>query len=241
MNPTVSIVIRTFNEEKTLEKVLHLIETQTIQPLEIIIVDNESSDKTIEIAKQHKVKIITISKKEFSHPRSCNLGLRIAKGDIVVLTNGHSFPISNKWLEFGIKHFEDSEVAGTFGKTLLDNRASLTEKIINYFYIRTHGYGKIVEYKKINLFSGGLLGTASAAIRRNLWKSHNFDESYLNGGEDTEWAFYWISKGMKIIEDPCFSVYHAHGDSFFRELKRHINYAKTHFRSLKKYYLEFSA
>lgn len=241
MTPSISIVIRTFNEDKTLEKVLRLINKQTIKPLEIIVVDNQSTDNTISIAKKHGVKIVSITKNEFTHPRSCNLGLEQAKGDVVVLTNGHSFPINNNWLESGVRHFDDSKVVGTFGKTLMDNRASLIEKIINGLYIGTHGYGKIVEYYKVNLFSGGLLGTASAAIRKNFWLKHKFDETYRNGGEDTEWAFYWISKKMKIVEDPGFSVYHAHGDGLIKELKRHINYAKTHFRSLVKYYLEFSA
>lgn len=51
-NPTVSIIIRTKNEEKYLGQVLEMIKRQTYRDFAIIIVDNCSSDKTLEIAKK---------------------------------------------------------------------------------------------------------------------------------------------------------------------------------------------
>ena len=54
----VSVVIPTYNSERTLEKCLKSIVDQTYKNIEIIIVDKFSEDKTVEIAKSYGARII---------------------------------------------------------------------------------------------------------------------------------------------------------------------------------------
>ena len=55
-NPKVSIIIRTKNEERWISKCLKAIRKQKFQDYEIILVDNNSNDKTVEKAKLEGVK-----------------------------------------------------------------------------------------------------------------------------------------------------------------------------------------
>jgi glycosyltransferase involved in cell wall biosynthesis len=52
-NPLVSVIVPTHNSERTLEACLVSVREQVYQPIELIIIDNESRDHTIEIAKRH--------------------------------------------------------------------------------------------------------------------------------------------------------------------------------------------
>ena len=75
---TVSVILSTRNVEKTLEKCLLSLQEAAVKPLEIIVVDRDSTDKTVEIAKKYTSKV-------FNHgpERSAqrNFGARLAKGD----------------------------------------------------------------------------------------------------------------------------------------------------------------
>ena len=55
--PLVSVVITTRNEEKNIENCLMSIQEQTYKHIEIIVIDNNSSDKTKELSKQYTNKV----------------------------------------------------------------------------------------------------------------------------------------------------------------------------------------
>ena len=59
-NKKVSIIIRTFNEERWIAPCLKSIFNQTYNNLEVVIVDNRSTDKTVEQASLYDTKIINI-------------------------------------------------------------------------------------------------------------------------------------------------------------------------------------
>lgn len=77
----VSLVIPTYNEEKYIEKCLDSIKSQTAAPDEIILIDNNSTDNTVAIAKKFKVKIINEKQQGISFAR--NRGFNEAKYDII--------------------------------------------------------------------------------------------------------------------------------------------------------------
>jgi glycosyltransferase involved in cell wall biosynthesis len=56
--PMVSVVVPTYNSQRTLEACLHSIEDQTCNELEVIIADSHSIDGTIKIARRHNLKIV---------------------------------------------------------------------------------------------------------------------------------------------------------------------------------------
>ena len=79
----VSIVLRTYNEQKHLNELLDGIRQQRGEGLEIetVIVDSGSTDDTLKIAAKYPVKVVPIKKEEFSFGRSLNLGCAAATGN----------------------------------------------------------------------------------------------------------------------------------------------------------------
>jgi L-ascorbate metabolism protein UlaG (beta-lactamase superfamily)/glycosyltransferase involved in cell wall biosynthesis len=202
----VSIVIRTFNEEKYLEELLRLIGQQKTRGLntEVVIVDSGSTDKTIEIANKFNCHIERISKNEFSFGRSLNIGCRAAVGDILVIVSGHCVPVNQLWLQRLCQPIVDGEV--------------------EYVYGRQHG-GQKSYFSEIRIFAkyfseistlpqeGFFCNNANSAIARDVWMSHLFDED-LTGLEDMELAQRLLKAGSKLGYVADAGVYHYHNETW---------------------------
>jgi rhamnosyltransferase len=89
--PLASVVIRNRNEREYLERLLRVLSLQTVRP-EIVMVDNESTDGSAEVAAASGSKLIHIAKSEFTYGRAINIGVAAAAADIVILLSSHSLP-----------------------------------------------------------------------------------------------------------------------------------------------------
>ena len=196
----ISIIIRTKNEERWITPCLMGVFKQDYKDFEVILVDNESTDKTIEKALQFNIaKVITCE--DFRPGLALNMGIRESKGEYIVCLSGHCIPVNEKWLSNLIKNFNDEEVAGVYGRQEPLAFTSDSDKrdlsIIFGLDRRTQ--------KKDSFFHN-----ANSMLRRKLWEEKPFDEALANI-EDRVWAEKILHEGYKIVYDPMASVYHYHG------------------------------
>jgi glycosyltransferase involved in cell wall biosynthesis len=91
----ISVVIPAYNEEKYLGKCLESLKNQTEKPFEIIVVDNNSTDKTAEIAKSYGATVITEKQQGISYSR--NAGFNAAKGEIIARIDADTEALPN-WI-----------------------------------------------------------------------------------------------------------------------------------------------
>src|SRR5450759_2977227 len=94
-----SIVIRAFNEAKHLPRLLEGIRQQTLQDIEIILVDSGSTDDTVSIAESYGAHVAHIAPQEFTFGRSLNVGVQAATRGLVVIASAHVYPVYPDWLE----------------------------------------------------------------------------------------------------------------------------------------------
>ena len=94
---TVSVVIPVLNAECYLPELLNAIFQQDPPPMEVILVDSMSTDKTVEIANGFD-RVRTIPIHNFSHGRGRNFGIQAASGDVVVLLTQDALPADEHWL-----------------------------------------------------------------------------------------------------------------------------------------------
>ena len=96
-SPLVSIIIRTLDEERWIGHCLNSIFSQDFENFEVIIVDNNSTDNTIDVAKRFPIsKIISI--KKFFPGKALNDGVRESHGDYIVCISAHCIPKDIFWL-----------------------------------------------------------------------------------------------------------------------------------------------
>jgi len=111
--PSISVVIPTFNSEKTLEMCLESIVNQDYpkDKIEIIIADGGSVDRTIEIARKYTNKIFDNPLKTGEAGKA--VGVKKAKGDIIALIDSDNILPTRDWFRRMIKPFEDEEIVGS--------------------------------------------------------------------------------------------------------------------------------
>jgi len=195
----VSIIIRTRNEEKWISSCLRNVFKQDYKNIEVILVDNESTDRTVAKAQDFPVKIIRI--KEFFPGKAINDGIRASLGDYIVCLSGHCIPVNNNWLGSLIQDLDIMNVAGVYGK---QEPLSFTSDLDKRDLLTVFGKDKKVQVKD------SFFHNANSAFTRRIWEKYPFDEGLTNI-EDRVWGELVISKGFNIIYEPSSSVYHWHG------------------------------
>ena len=85
-SPPVSVIIPSFNAEATLDACLRAVSGSVCTPLEVIIVDDASSDRTAEIASSHGARLLA-NETQFGAAYSRNVGAMAAAGEILVFVD----------------------------------------------------------------------------------------------------------------------------------------------------------
>ena len=111
---TVSIIVRTKNEEKWIEACLKSIHEQNYKDFEIVLVDNMSTDDTVKKAEKFGAKILTIN--DYLPGKALNYGIKKSIGDVIVCLSGHCIAKNNNWLENLIGDLDNPKVAGVYGR-----------------------------------------------------------------------------------------------------------------------------
>ncbi|HUD04010.1 MAG TPA: glycosyltransferase family 2 protein [Candidatus Paceibacterota bacterium] len=107
-----SIIIPALNEEKYIEKTLVAVSAQIYSDFEVIVIDNESTDKTVAIARKNGARVIIEKRKGTMW--ACEAGRNIASGDVIVRLDADCLP-EKDWLSKGMKYFENTNVVGATG------------------------------------------------------------------------------------------------------------------------------
>lgn len=197
----ISVIIRTKNEEEFIKPCLVSVFNQMYINFEVIVVDNDSTDRTMEIVDEFNCKTITIPEDEWSFGRALNRGIGLSSGEFCALLSGHCTPANSNWLLRLKSHFIDPTVVGVYGRQLpLYNTKDQDKRDLWSFF----GIEKKVQ--KLDPF----FHNANSMIRRSVWEKIPFNEE-ANGLEDRIWAKAVLNGKNKIIYDPKAEVYHPHG------------------------------
>ena len=217
-----SIVIRAYNEEKHIGRLLDGIRQQTIQDVEIILVDSGSTDRTVAIAESFGARIVHIPSSEFTFGRSLNLGIQAATQEWIVIASAHVYPIYSDWLESLLRPFEDPGIALTYGKQRGPNTAKFSERQIYHQW-----YPSVSKLHQSTAFCNN----ANAAIRKSLWKKNPYDGT-LTGLEDLAWAKWAKEQGYQIAYVAEAEIIHIHNETprgvFNRYRREAMAFKKTY-------------
>jgi cellulose synthase/poly-beta-1,6-N-acetylglucosamine synthase-like glycosyltransferase len=206
----ISIVIPSYNSERTIAKTLKSLLNQDYEgKYEIIVVDS-STDKTPEIVSKFPVKLIRQKPKGPAAAR--NLGVRKAKGEIVVFIDSDCIAPRN-WLRNLLKPFSDKTIVAVSGTYRTKNKESIIARFAGYEI--EHRHERMKKLETID-FVGGF----NCAYRKDVFlKFGGFDTKFIQS-EDGELSYKIAKKGHKIKFNPSAYVYHYHPDSLTKFLKQ---------------------
>lgn len=167
---------------------------QTAQPLEVIVVDNNCTDKTTDIARGYKsVKIVKETNQGRGYARST--GFNVAKGDIIARVDADCVPAPG-WVERLQQDFTDAELSGVTGLAQANTLPILTGVYSTFwsrmYFWTTHSYFDVIT-----------MWGANMAVRRSSWEEVKdnlvLDDSLVH--EDQDLSIAMIGQGFVIRQD----------------------------------------
>ncbi len=196
----VSVIIRAKNEALWLGTVLRCVRAQSGgHQIEIILVDSGSTDKTVDIGRRYGCHIVSIHPDEFTWGRALNLGAATATGEVLVLLSAHAVPVGTNWLEQLLVPLRAPGVAAVTGRQVPIPGMDPFEEVELELW-----FPPLEAPRQMSSIS-----SASAAIRRSVWREIAFDET-LPSDEDGAWARAAIARGHQIVYTPNSLVWHSH-------------------------------
>ena len=198
-----SIIIRAYNEEKHIGRLLEGIRLQTVKDVEIILVDSGSTDGTVSVAESFGARLVRIPSAEFTFGRSLNFGVQAATREFIVIASAHVYPVYPDWIESLLRPFEDEKVALTYGKQSGYEGSKYSEHQI---FHQWYPYASKLDQHT------AFCNNANAAIRKSLWENNKYDET-LTGLEDLAWAKWAKEQGYKISYVAEAEIVHIHNET----------------------------
>ena len=205
------VVMRSHNDMPLIAETLSRLHEQDCA-FELVCLDNESTDGTVEEVRKYTNHIVNIRAGTYVPGRVLNLGMELTQGEFVVFLNSDCTPQNSWWLSSLLKGFDkDGRVAAVFGRQIPRNdchplHAKDTED--------TYGDGERQKYWR-HCFS-----MASSAISRSVWEAMPFNED-LQYSEDIDWTWRARQKGYTIQYVPESVVMHSHNYSLKQLFRRH--------------------
>ena len=196
MNPLVSIIVPVFNVEKYLEECLDSILNQTYENIEVILVDDGSTDSSGKICdeylkKDSKIKVFHKTNGGLSDAR--NYGVENSNGEYIIFVDSDDY-LSKYTLEFSIKEIKDAAA-----------------DILVFAIKREKEEKEILEYKKnifnreegiIELFKGNLyrFSACGKIYKTNIVKKYKFPEGKIHEDQATTYKYFLDANKIAYID-----------------------------------------
>ena len=208
--PETSIVIRTYNEEAHLPRLLEALGRQSYRDFEIVVVDSGSIDRTRDIVAPWADKLLRIDSQDFTFGYSLNVGIKAAAGKYAAIVSAHTLPADEGWLDTLVGSLREDTTAMAFGRQKGWSSSKFGE---GQDLGRTFGAKRRI-LRPPHFFAHN----ANSAIKKELWEQRPFDET-LPGLEDIEWVKYWMERGYQVVYEPDATLYHIHKENW-RQIRR---------------------
>ena len=177
-----TVVIPALNEEKYIGDTLRALRAQTVPPAEIIVMDNGSTDRTVEIARKYSDKVLILPGLSLRDMKQ--MGVEAAKTPIVVTTDADTVMPSD-WLEKLLRHFSDPNVVAVGGPVIPRKPTAVSNL-----------YTKSLS----NIARAGMLYDANLAFRRDLMLGSG-GYAHLRRGWDWELSSR-LGRYGRVVYDP---------------------------------------
>jgi GT2 family glycosyltransferase len=223
--PLVDIVVLNYNSREILSKSFPTLLTLDYPRINLIVVDNGSSDNSEKIIKNYlgKIDYLTFIKnhKNLGCPGGLNSALPYLKGKYSVFFNEDIFIIDKQWLKKLISILEDHADIGILGSLVVREDG-------NYEYLKTY-------FSKLFVLAGPTadtkpqgeiidvpyIGLGMMVTRNNLLKDiGGFREKYFLYWDDVDYCMRVWLNGYRVAITTCTSLKHLHQGSIKKNVSR---------------------
>jgi glycosyltransferase involved in cell wall biosynthesis len=203
-----TVYIPSYNAEKYLEKSIQSLLDQIRPPDEILIIDDGSADKSVEVASRFPVKVIRHDRnKGLAAARNTAFGN--ASHELVGAIDADVYPAKD-WLEQLLAHFDDPRVVGTGGRLIEAFRETPADAWRALQLCQDLGEERIV----IEGDSHKCLGGFGTVLKKTVvQEAGGYNENYRTNYEDVDLCARLVRAGHRLIFEPRAVAYHQRRDT----------------------------
>ena len=238
--PLVSIIVLNFNGEHIIARCLDHLLAQTYQPIEILVVDNASTDRSREILEGYAGKIrLLASDRNHGCAGGRNVGLAAANGAIVAFMDNDGYAAPT-WLAEAVRLLHDVRV-GAVAPLVFFNRHKL---VLNGAggTLNRRGYGgdfcfrEPYEFARLPRHVLYPMGCGMVVRRAVLDAMQGFDEQLFNYYDDVEVGVWSWRTGFEVLCAPAAWVDHDFGGSDVINRNKVLLCERNRIRTVLKYF-----
>lgn len=217
-DPFVSIILRSYNEGWALRDTLLALHAQDYKNWELIVIDSDSIDGSVELIRQAKpAHFIQIKHEDYNPSRVMNQGMQLARSDFGIFLNADATPQGSGWLRPLAMALQDPQAAAVFGKQIPrpDCRA-----------VYAHDYERCFGSNRASTRWGHFFSMVSSGLRKDIWSRRGFLEK-MQYSEDDEYTRWCRAEGYGIVYVPQSVVMHSHNYTPRQAYKRSFGEARA--------------
>jgi glycosyltransferase involved in cell wall biosynthesis len=196
-----TVVVPAFNRADFLAETLESALAQTVPPLEIIVVDDASTDGTADVASRFPVTLIEHEKNR-GNSDARNTGISQARGEFVAFLDSDDLwaPEHLEYTYDLLKSYPDADLAFT-GTKSFGERSAVRPEVIEPFSPRNCYW---------DLIAGCFVPIQSVVVRRAVFESTGMFESGRRIVEDYEWFLRLSRRSLFVSSDIVTAEYRIH-------------------------------
>lgn len=214
-----SIYIPAFNAEKTIEKCVESILSQSIQPKEILVINDASTDNTLNILKKYKVIKIISNKINLGVSESMNIATNFLKSRYVAKIDA-DVELSSNWVEALMKKLIEKDITLIGGK-MYEKYTSNPYNLWRSIRLKQNWGEKDIKNPKFIFGCNNILDTKKIP---NIKKYRTDLEYFKTNGEDIEFSNFLIKNNHKLYYCSKAICYHLQNDTGFSLASRYWRY-----------------
>ncbi len=211
--PFVSVVVPVYNGESTIKECLEsaLALDYPREKLEVITVDDGSTDATLSVLKTYAVRLV--SKSHGGYPSSMNAGIKESQGDVVLIVDSDTY-VEHDYLAKILEEFEDHKAGIVSGYVATKPDAK--------FWARVIGFESEDRYDQMESKYVDFITSTCTAYRKEVFSQVGLFNEKLKRGSDEDLAQRASKAGWKIVLRKNAVCYHEWVSSVRRYFKKQM-------------------
>jgi GT2 family glycosyltransferase/exo-beta-1,3-glucanase (GH17 family) len=216
--PAATVIVCTHNGQRTLSECLEAVGRVEYPNLEVIVVDDGSTDATAQIAARFPVKLIRCEHQGLSAAR--NTGMTAAGGEYVAYLDDDARP-DRSWLKYAVMSLMHSNDAGVGGPNLPCPEDGLTARCV------AESPGNATHIMLTERVAEHIPGCNMVFRKSALLAVGGFDPQFWIAGDDVDLCWRLQEQGMTLGFSPAAVVWHHRRGTVRGYLRQQVNYGKA--------------
>lgn len=219
---TAAVVVPTLNAADHLPRLLDALKRQSKAPDAVVVLDSESSDGTVAIARAMEgVEVITVRRSEFDHGLTRHRAFSLTSTDVVCFLTQDAVPESTEYLAELLSPFSDPRVALSSGRQVPKPDARRYEQLVREFsYPAQPRVTTLADVRQLGIRAFLASDACSAYRRQPYLAAGGFGRCETN--EDMLMAARLISAGWAVAYAPSARVLHSHNLTLREQFRRNV-------------------